>query len=233
MPSVSTETSSDLGVASLPKRPHSSSSSYSLLSTTPSSTPLAKKEEGNTTTTTVSTETMSACSSEETSSTTSAQSQHEPPHEKRARQDCSELEPQRKRKCVAKVTGCCVPLSAASEAGQSGVEASNEAVAAARPPAGSRRNHRPRDEERREDGNYRVDNLQREREEMWLNLYESRPQNNTSEMATWLITAMAVSDPKNIEQLHVLRGVDGIEQFVTRTSNMSDRSGSEQNDDTD
>ena len=183
---------------------------------------------------------MSACSSEETSSTTSAQSQHEPPHEKRARQDSSELEPQRKRKCVGKVTDCCVPLSAASEAGQSGVEASNEAVAAARPPAASpRRNHRPRDEERREDGNYRVDNLQREREEMWLNLYESRPQNNTSEMATWLITAMAVSDPKNIDQLHVLRGVDGIEQFVTRTSNMSgsdissDRSGSEQNDDTD
>ena len=183
---------------------------------------------------------MSACSSEETSSTTSAQSQHEPPHEKRARQDCSELEPQRKRKCVGKVTYCCVPLSAASEAGQSGVEASNEAVAAARPPAASpRRKHRPRDEERREDRNYRGDNLQREREEMWLNLYESRPQNNTSEMATWLMTAMAVSDPKNIDQLHVLRGVDGIEQFVTRTSNMSgsdkssDRSGSEQNDDTD
>ena len=226
MPSASTETSSDLGVASLPKRPHSSSSSYSLLSTAPSSTPLAKKEEGNTTTTTVSTETMSAVAS-------SSQSQHEPPHEKRARQDGSELEPQRKRKCVGKVTDCCVPLSAASEAGQSGVEASNEAVAAARPPAGSRRNHRPRDEERREDGNYRGDNLQREREEMWLNLYETRPQNNPSEMATWLITAMAVSDPKNIEQLHVLRGVDGIEQFVTRTSNMSDRSGSEQNDDTD
>ena len=187
---------------------------------------------------------MSACSSEETSSTTSvassSQSQHEPPHEKRARQDCSELEPQRKRKCVGKVTYCCVPLSAASEAGQLGVEASNEAVAAARPPAASpRRKHRPRDEERREDRNYRGDNLQREREEMWLNLYESRPQNNTSEMATWLMTAMAVSDPKNIDQLHVLRGVDGIEQFVTRTSNMSgsdkssDRSGSEQNDDTD